>query len=52
MLKNHTGKLETYRAALAALHSGEPSVLTSGKIPEADIVFLDEIFSAPVKAMQ
>jgi len=44
MLKNHTGKLETYRAALAALHSGEPSVLTSGKIPEADIVFLDEIF--------
>ncbi len=44
MLKKHTGKLETYRAALAALHTSEPSVLTTGKIPEADVVFLDEIF--------
>ncbi len=43
-LRKYTEKLETYRAALAALHSGEPSVNTAGKIPEADIVFVDEIF--------
>ena len=43
-LKNCTEKLETYRAALAALNSSQPQVNTSGKIPEADIVFLDEIF--------
>ena len=29
---------------MAALRPGEPSVLTTGKIPEADICFLDEIF--------
>ena len=44
LLKARTSALEDYRAALAALHTGEPSVLTAGKIPEADIVFLDEIF--------
>ena len=33
-----------YRKVLAELHSGEPTVLTTGKIPEADICFLDEIF--------
>ena len=44
LLRAHTAALADYRAALAALHSGEPSVLTAGKIPEADIVFLDEIF--------
>ncbi len=43
-LKKHTGKLETYRAALAALYTGQPQVNTSGKLPETDIVFLDEIF--------
>ena len=35
-------KLETYRKAV--LHHSEPVVQTSGKIPEADIVLLDEIF--------
>lgn len=37
-------KLEIYRSGVAALHSGEPTVQTAGKIPEADICFLDEIF--------
>lgn len=37
-------KLETYRKAVALLHHSEPVVQTSGKIPEADIVLLDEIF--------
>ena len=38
------GKLDAYRKAVAALHPCEPVVQTAGKIPEADIVFLDEIF--------
>ena len=43
-VKHHTQLLEDYRRAAAALKQGEPSVNTAGKIPEADIVFLDEIF--------
>ena len=43
-IRTATEKLETYRAAVSALHSGEPAVQTAGKIPEADICFLDEIF--------
>lgn len=43
-LQQLTEELEIYKKALSALHSGEPSVLTTGKIPEADICFLDEIF--------
>lgn len=43
-LETATGKLEAYRKAVAALHPSEPIVQTAGKIPEADIVFLDEIF--------
>mgnify|MGYP001333757997 FL=1 len=38
------GKLDAYRKAVAALHPCEPVVQTAGKIPEADIVFMDEIF--------
>lgn len=37
-------RMERHRKALAELHGGEPQVNTAGKIPEADIVFLDEIF--------
>lgn len=43
-VKHHTQLLENYRRAAAALRQGEPSVNTAGKIPEADIVFVDEIF--------
>ena len=39
-----SSKLDAYRKAVAALHPCEPVVQTEGKIPEADIVFLDEIF--------
>lgn len=44
LIRKDTEKLERYKAALAALHQNEPTVHTAGKIPEADIVFLDEIF--------
>ena len=43
-LREATKKLESRKAALAALHQNEPTVQTTGKIPDADIVFLDEIF--------
>lgn len=43
---------EQYRSILALLCGSEPSVQTTGKIPEAEICFLDEIFSAPVTARQ
>ncbi len=39
-------KLEAYRNTLAALHGGDPRVITTGKIPECHICFLDEIFKA------
>ena len=41
-----TEKLETYRKAVGVLHNAEPMVNTTGKLPEADIVFLDECFKA------
>ena len=36
--------LETYRKAMATLYPAVPTVNTSGKLPEAHICFLDEIF--------
>ena len=39
-------ELEQYRKALSALHSGEPCMITKGKIPDSHICFLDEIFKA------
>lgn len=43
-LQKATDKLEAYKKAVAALHQNEPTVLTAGKLPEADVVFLDEVF--------
>jgi len=39
-----TDSIAVYEKALGQLHNGSPQVNTAGKIPEADIVFLDEIF--------
>ena len=39
-------QIERQRKALSELYSGEPKVNTAGKIPEADIAFLDECFKA------
>ena len=46
LLEQTTGRLEAYRRSAAALYHSEPIVQTTGKIPEADIVFLDECFKA------
>lgn len=39
-------EMERYRKALSELHSGEPRMITKGKLPDSHIVFLDEIFKA------
>ncbi|MBP5717393.1 MAG: AAA family ATPase, partial [Abditibacteriota bacterium] len=43
-LTEATEKAESYRKAVGTLRSSEPMVQTTGKIPESDICFLDEIF--------
>lgn len=39
-----TSRMENYRKAIAALYPSQPVVDTTGKLPEAHICFLDEIF--------
>ena len=41
---NTVAVAQRYKGILALLHSSEPTVQTAGKIPEADICFLDEVF--------
>lgn len=45
-LEQLTTEMERYRKALSELHSGEPRIITKGKLPDSHIVFLDEIFKA------
>ena len=35
-----------HKKILAELHGNEPQVITTGKIPEAHIIFIDEVFKA------
>ncbi len=39
-----TARMDTYRKAIATLYPPQPTVNTGGKLPEAHICFLDEIF--------
>lgn len=41
-----TERMTAYRQALAELHGSNPQVITTGKIPESHICFLDEMFKA------
>ena len=44
-LRESTERMKAFRDAVSAIHcTGEPTVQTAGKLPEADICFLDEIF--------
>lgn len=45
-LEQLTTEMERYRKALSELHSGDPRIITKGKLPDSHIVFLDEIFKA------
>lgn len=39
-------QLKQYRDALSAVHSGTPSLVLKGKIPDSHICFLDELFKS------
>ena len=45
-LKQLTEAMEQYQKGLSLLTEGTPTTITKGKIPDAHIVFLDEIFKA------
>ena len=45
-MQSLTEKLERYQRGLALLYGGTPMTITTGKIPDAHICFLDEIFKA------
>jgi len=44
LMETVSGQLAVYEKALGQVCGSDPQVNTAGKIPEADIVFLDEIF--------
>lgn len=41
-----TEQVAAHRRTLAELHGSDPQIITTGKIPESHICFLDEIFKA------
>jgi len=45
-LKQYTEEAETMRRAIAEQNNGKPEMITTGKIPDSHIVFLDEIFKS------
>lgn len=45
-LKQLTEAMEQYQKGLSLMTGGAPMTITAGKIPDAHIVFLDEIFKA------
>lgn len=45
-MQSMTAALEQYQKGLSLLHSGTPTTIVAGKIPDSHICFLDEIFKA------
>lgn len=45
-MQEQTERLAAYQKSLSMLHSGQPTTITTGKIPDSHICFLDEIYKA------
>lgn len=45
-MQEQTERLTAYQKSLSILHGGQPTTITTGKIPDAHICFLDEIYKA------